>query len=340
MRTLTTMTIAILLAACGGGEGDEFPPDTGGGDGGGGDPVVDTTAPTVISMLPENGSAGVREEAVVVIEFSEAMDQLSVQNSLNTNDLGAVAYDWSNDSKTLTVTPSELLRYAEGIDPDALDAIQYVATLGIGGTDEAGNALAQGSQTIFTTLREISVTVEDINELTAAVNPGEVVGTPNNDVYIGDDGQGALAKASRAVVTMDLSSLPDDSVEISAATFHAFQSATFGQVYVELGALLMDHATFDVTGGDFDTATDLDCNFAFNLEELAPVGVLMDSEEDVNVELDVTEFVQDDLENRVDRNDRSQFRFRLVSDQNLDGGKDGVSLHRDFFELDVVYLVP
>jgi hypothetical protein len=330
--------LTILLAACGSTTDVEM--EMSGPDGGDNIPEEDLTAPTVFSISPENGSIGVRDDAVLVIEFSEPMDQLSVQNSLNTTDFSGVQYAWSNDSRTVTVTPDEPLLYAKSIDPDGLSAIQYSLILGTGATDEAGNALAQGSQTAFTTLREITVTVEDINELSASVTPSEVFRALDKDIYIGDDGAGGLAVAARAVVTMDLSSLPEETIEISSATFKAFQAGGNGDVFAELGALSMEHATFDVTAGDFDSATDLDCNYTFNLNPLSSVGTLMGSYEDVNAELDVTAQVQNDLENRVARNDRSQYRFRLFDDLNLDDGLDGVRLHRDFLELDLVYLVP
>ena len=332
------LLLTMLLAACGSTTGTEM--EMAGPDAGESIPEEDTTAPTVFSMSPEDGSIGVRDDAVLVIEFSEAMDQLSVQNSLNTTDFAGVQYAWSNDNKTLTVTPDQPLLYAKSIDPDGLSAIQYSLELGTGATDEAGNQLAQSSQTAFTTLREITVTVDDINALSASVTPSAVSHALDKDVYIGDDGAGGLAVGSRGAVTMDLSSLPDETVEISSATFKAFQGGVNGLVFVELGALLMDHVTFDVTGGDFATATSLDCNAVFTMDALSDAGTLMGSDADINAELDVTTQVQDDLVNRIARNDRSQYRMRLFDDLNLDNGLDGVSLHRDFFKLDLVYLVP
>jgi hypothetical protein len=332
------LLLTLLLAACGTTTATDM--DMSAPDAGENIPEDDTTAPTVFSMSPETGSIGVREDAVLVIEFSEPMDQLSVQNSLDTTDFAGVKFAWSNDDRTLTITPDEPLLYAKSIDPDGLSAIEYALAIGTNATDRAGNPLAQEGQTSFTTLREISVTVDDINELSASVTPSKVSRALDADVYIGDDGAGGLAVASRGVVTMDLSSLPDETVEISSATFKSFQSGTNGLVFVELGALLMEHVTFDVTGGSFATATNPDCNAAFNIAPLSNVGTLMGSDADINVELDATAQVQDDLENRAARNDRSQYRMRLFDDLNLDNGLDGVSLHRDFFKLDLVYLLP
>ena len=100
------LLLTMLLAACGStspAEDMEMPePDAGVGV-----PEEDTTAPTVFSMSPANGSIGVREDAVLVIEFSEPMDQLSVQNSLDTTDFAGIQFDWTNDSRTLTVTPDD-----------------------------------------------------------------------------------------------------------------------------------------------------------------------------------------------------------------------------------------
>lgn len=323
----------MLLAACGGVE--EMDPDVG-PDGGQGD----TTAPAVVSMLPEDGATGVAADATVVIEFTEPMDQLSVQNSLDTSELGAVQFAWSDGGAVLTITPDEELPYAAGDDPDALEALDFAVTLGTAATDEAGNAIEAGDQTIFSTYRAISITLEDEDALTAAMDPGALYGEGNTSIYMGDDGNGGTAKGIRGFTTFDLSAIPPEAEGIESATFKAFQGGANGLVFDELGNLLMEHATFDVETDDWSTATEAEINAAFNLTPLSSAGILMTSMEDINVEVDVSSYLQSDLDNRDARGDRSQYRFRLETDLNLDDGLDGVRLHRDFLEIDVAYLIP
>lgn len=335
MRKLTAI-LTIVLAGCGGADDSD---NVGGNPDGGGE-ELDTTPPTIVSISPENGAVGVRADTAVVIEFSEPMDQLSVQNTLDTSDLAGVQFSWSDGGKIITITPDEPLAYAEGTDPAEVDALVYVVTLGSAAADEAGNTVDSGIQTIFSTMREISVTVGIDDAMTASLTPGEVYQIGDNDIYAGDDGEGALAKGIRGAITMDISVVHQDAEEIVSASLLAFQSGFNGNVWVELGAMLIDHASFDVASDDWATATDLECNAAFNNGALASAGTLMADEEDINVELDVTAFVQDDLDNRADRADRSQYIVRMFDDLNLDENLDGVSILRESLEMDIVYLVP
>jgi hypothetical protein len=329
-------TIVWLTAACGGAGADS--PDGGGddgdGDGGGGD---DTTAPTVVSVSPASGAAGVREDATVVFVFSEPMDQLSVQNSVDTSALGGVTFAWSDGGTTLTITPDAPLAYAEGAgnDPDATAAIQYDVTVGTGGADEAGNVLAVGAQTVFTTLKSMSTTFGRDNALTGAGTPDGVTTDADDFCYVGDDALGAAAKGYRGYITMDLAALPATAVEIVSATLEGAQLAEIGNPYGALAdsaGLILEHAVFTLGDSNADNA-------AFNGTPLSQVGTFADAG-DTNLSVDVTPQVQDDLAHRGERSSRSQYRLRFSQFTNLDATADYVLIGRDELALDVVYLVP
>ncbi len=297
----------------------------------------DTTAPTFLSISPADGDTGIRRDAPVVIRFSEAMDQLSVQNSIDSTDLGAVDFGWSDGGATLTITPATPLEYAEGtgIDPSVTPGIAYQVVVGTGATDEAGNAVAEGLQSKFTTLKSITYSLSRDNEQTGAGTPSGVITDEDDFLVVGDDDAGGAANGYRGYITMDLSPIPQSAVEIFSAGLRGEQLAELGDPYGELSdgaGLLIDH-------GIFALGADGNENAAFNMAPLSSLGDWADTG-DVDLLLNVTAQVQDDFANRVDRLDRSQYRLSFTEFTNLDDTADAVYISRDKLELDVIYLAP
>jgi hypothetical protein len=329
-----TGILLVLMTACG-----SNTPASGDGDGMGGADAgaqeVDTTAPTIVAMQPENGAIGVRADVKVVIEFSEPMDQLSVQNSIDTSELGGVSFEWKDDSSTLVVLPDEPLEYAEGADPEETAALQYAVTIGVGARDEAGNAIEVGAQTIFKTLKSISNTLPRYNAFTGAGTPGGVITDADDFLYVGDDDAQAEASSYRGYMSIDFSGLPSTAVEIVSATLRGAQLAEFGAPYAALGngsGLLLEHGVFTLGTQQQDSA-------AFNMTPLSLVGDFANTG-DTALSIDVTAEAQDDLQNRASRGDLSQYRARFDTFTNLDDTADFVLLDRESLELDVVYLTP
>jgi hypothetical protein len=132
----TMCFIAFLLLISGAGCGD---PDKAGNPG--------VTPPTVISVEPPNGSAGVCPNTIVTATFSKAMNPATINNTTfllagpgTTAVGGVVTYD--APSKTATFTPSSTL---------AIPDILYTATITTGATDTFGNVLASDFVWTFTT---------------------------------------------------------------------------------------------------------------------------------------------------------------------------------------------
>ena len=106
-----------------------------------------TTPPTVTSVEPPNGSAGVCPNAIITASFSKAMNPATINSTTFTLTTGTppvavggvVTYD--APSKTATFTPSSTL---------ALLA-PYTATITTGATDTFGNSLASDFVWTFTT---------------------------------------------------------------------------------------------------------------------------------------------------------------------------------------------
>jgi Ice-binding-like/Bacterial Ig-like domain len=162
----TMCFIAFLLLIIGAGCSD---PDKTGNPG--------TTPPTVISVEPPNGSAGVCPNTIVTATFSKAMNPATINDTTfllagpgTTAVAGVVTYD--APSNTATFTPSSAL---------AIPTVLYTATITTGAKDTFGNALASDFVWTFTTGTTtcltgpptvISVTPPD---LSAGICPNTVV---------------------------------------------------------------------------------------------------------------------------------------------------------------------
>jgi hypothetical protein len=120
------------------------------------DTGVDTTAPTVVSVDPPDGATGIRNDANLVISFSERMDRTATEAAYQSAGLptSAVAFSWNTDSTVMTVNPNAPLEYAEGDTPTTA-ARQYAFRLSSEAKDASGNALAAFSSS-FSTLKVIS----------------------------------------------------------------------------------------------------------------------------------------------------------------------------------------
>jgi hypothetical protein len=314
------MTLLLLLA-CAAGDDTAAPDDTAT------DTAPDTTAPTVVSISPAYGATGVTLDAVVVIVFSEAMDPASVDAALLTTALGDAAASWNDAGDTLTLTPTSLT-YAEGkgLDPNSVTANRYGVTLGSGATDLAGNPLPVGTETEFTTLKRLGETFGLANDLTGTATAEKVVSDADSLLAVGDDPDDI---GYRSFVSFDLSALPWSAVEIEhAVVFGKILSEDVGTPYKDLGDLIIESGTF--------RAMD---NAAYNLTPLHD-GVELAETGDVDLELEVTGWVEDDRANKEDRGYRSQYRVRFEDITDLDGEADAVFFSRDDWALAVTYLVP
>jgi hypothetical protein len=332
MNKLAALLAISLAAGC---AADDQTMDM--GDPGSEDPGSDSTAPTIVSISPANGASGIHRDTEVRIKFSEAMDQLSVQNSLDSADLGAVTFQWSDDGKTLRILPASPLEYAEGTgsDPVLTPGLGYQVVLGTGATDEAGNAVEAGIQTKFMTLKRISYTLTRDNAQTGAGTTAGVTTDDDDFLTIGDDDAGALSRGYRGYITMDMSSLPASAVEIESATLRSYQLFVSGNPYGVLGngdGLMIDHGIFQLGANGNE-------NLAFNLEPLSVIGEFAQAE-DLAISVDVSDAVNDDLLHRAARQDRSQFRLRFDGSTNLDNVADTSYIARDDLALDLVYIAP
>ena len=133
-RVLVGLLVAAL-AACGTGSGEDFLTPIGGGTGG-----TDTTAPTVVSTNPANGSTGVPRGSSISVTFSENVDSASVTNSALSFDNGVTGTIVVSGA-VATLTPSPTLPASTTVTGTVSTAVK----------DRAGNPLASPVTFQFTT---------------------------------------------------------------------------------------------------------------------------------------------------------------------------------------------
>ncbi len=303
---------------------------------------VDVAAPSVVSISPEAGAIGQYEDTVVTIVFSEPMAPETVAPSLQTSSLGDVELNWNAAGDTLTITPTALLPYAPGIglDPSSVTAEQFNVSLNAEPSDLAGNALVSGVQTNFATLRKMEVTFEPDHTMTRTMMPGGLILTEEQDLAVGDT---INDESLRSLISFNLENLPEDTVEVGEATLATRQLPGLGQgtPYSDLGAsIVIDHVLVD------SLETELDVNAAYNASQVA-LGSLGSFciEDQIIIQHDVSAAVSDDVANRAERDDFSQYLlyYPLATDfgvENQGGDYDYSAISRELIELQVSYLAP
>jgi len=329
--SIRSTVLAAALVACGNVDmstdpdagsdptGDATTPDAGG---------ADTTAPAVAAVTPADGTAGVAADAVIVVEFTEPMDQASVEAAWTSTDLPAasVGFAWSAAGDTLTVTPAGPLTYAAGvgIDPAVVAARIYAFEIAATATDLAGNPLAAAVTTSFTTKRRLRVDLAVIDALTRSMRgDGLVLSTGAVNTVVGDTSADLQYKT---FVGFTLPQLPAGAV-VELVTLSGSQAGATGSPYL-LGAVSARHV---------NTAT-IDAP-AFTAPPLADAGVFsIDTTLGLH-NLDVTARVIDDLANHVARGDRTQFRLEFPSATNSNGASDAANFTRSSFAARLVYLI-
>jgi hypothetical protein len=292
----------------------------------------DMTPPTVVSVTPGDGFAGVPPDAVIVVTFSEPMDRESVENAYTSPDLprSAVTFSWSENDTVLTIRPQAPLSVASGSDPDEVAAATYELELTSGAHDVSGNALVR-EHVEFSVIREITQTLDGVQQrsLTGNWRSDGVYGVSDCEesstaVCIGDSPM-AGTPAYRGFATFDLSELGED-IGVSAARLSVDVSEIVGDPFLDLGALAVDHVDFDEIG-----------DAAFAATALSLVGT-MASSADVGDTLgvDVVGPVNADVGERR----RSQFRFSFSSETDADSVADVVICDWTSLELTVTYRTP
>ncbi len=279
------------------------------------EPAGDTEAPTILSTSPADGATGVVTKSIVEIEFSEPMDQASVEAAYVSSDLPLEqgGFAWNAEGTKLTITPAHnQLAYAEGKVLDETPAKVYAITIGASAADLAHNELGADATLSFSTLRRIIAKLPADAVLSGYVNMDTA--SHGATIQVGDTATNATY---RAALTFDLSSIAE-SYELLNANLVASQGAATNAPFVDLSTNAAS-AALSLFARTYATRPDV----ATGILPGALVGVFSQSPVEGARSLSVLSTVESHLQDRVKRNNLSQYvlQFPKLTDGKTDVDK-------------------
>jgi Bacterial Ig-like domain len=297
-------------------------------------PTGDTTAPSVVSVSPENASNGVAANAKIRIEFSEPMNQAATEAAFLSGDMPSVTFLWNANGTKLEIDPVGDLEHTPA-------GRVYSFKVRNTATDLAGNALPEFAST-FRTLRELKRTLTSVAALDGNVRSDGDVDSSSATMPVGDSG--IINTQQKGFLSFDLAALETDGLTIPeriiGAKMRVFQSFVTNSPYTDLRVgdreLLAAHVVYGATlnFGDFNAAI---------LHDLGEIS--SNSVDGYKVAQDAIASVRDDWAARVTRENRSQYMLFFPLPTDADGQADQISLNtREAAsnppELEVTFLVP
>lgn len=320
-------------AGAGGSSGAGTSTGSGGSVSAGAGGSVDPTRARVVSIVPPDGARGVASDATIVITFSEPMDPASTEAAYTSPDIpvDAVTFMWNQDHTVLAIKPNSPLEVATGVDPEAVAPASYEIDL-------TETARARSGRFLVTQHVEFSV-VREITQSLAAVLDRDLTGNFRSDgsygvvdceavdftVCAGDTLSGGEPTTYKAFATFDLTALPPEVINVTAARLDLELGVLFGTPFADLGALNVEQVAFDVIGAE-----------AFAAEPLSALGTMATaaSAGDV-ISADVLPAV---IADRA----RGRTQYRLAYSRAFDDGSDVDIFVSDWSSLGlhVTYLLP
>lgn len=299
-------------------------------------PPVDTTAPTIVSIAPNNGDIGVAKDATIRIEFSEPMNRQAAELAYQSTDMPSVTFAWSNTDTHLEIDPVGDLDYTK-------TGKLYSFKIRNTATDVAGNALTAFTSS-FTTFRELTRTIESSPTLDGDIRSDGVVNNSNcPTICVGDSG--AVDNAQyKGFVSFELSSLETEGLSvpdrITSATLRVFQNEIVGFPYTDLLQANKHLLAAHVDYGALLNANDFNAPILHDLGDLST-----DTSIGYKENAHALEAVRDDWTNRTARKNRSQFMLYFPKATDGDGVADVAHFNSSADashhpELEVKFLVP
>ncbi|MEE9152425.1 MAG: NosD domain-containing protein, partial [Thermoplasmata archaeon] len=114
--------------------------------------TFDNILPTIISTVPADNAADVQINTTFMVTFSESMRRTSVESALYITPTISYSIQWSDDNRTVILTPNYDLQYDE----------TYEINIGTNAKDFVGHELVSSYNSEFTT--EQQTTIPDSND--------------------------------------------------------------------------------------------------------------------------------------------------------------------------------
>lgn len=281
------------------------------------------SGPSFVSSAPANGEQGVASDASIVLKFDRAMDEVSVAAAYVSVDLPKeeVSLAWNAAGNELTIVPAAPLAYAEG-GPETV-ARAYGIRITTAAKDKEGRPLAKEASVAFTTLRRITQALPMISVMSGRVLSNATFSS--GVLAAGDFMNGGVEREARASLTYMLDLLPQSPLQLEKATLKLSDANAEGAPDFFLGVIHADHVTFAVGSASFGVAPMTSRIVTSNFQAKTRT-------------VDVTDMFADDLANRADRSNRSQFRLRYASAPSGNNQTDITYFDKSTATLEAVYL--
>ncbi len=291
--------------------------------------------PSIVSVSPLDGASAVASDAVLVLVFSAPMDRELTEAAYQSEGIpsSGVTFSWNEQSTALTITPNQPLEYATGTDPDSVEARRYSFFMSASAADDSGRHLASPAEFSFSMLREIQATllaVQDRN-LTGSWRSNGTYGAGDCargqiNTCVGDTRVAGDNEQYRGFITFDLSELPSDLEQVSAARLNFEITGRSGNPFAGLGGLFLQHLSFDTIGPE-----------AFQAQPLSDLGrIATAGAAGTTLSADVSLAVEADAASRA----RNQYRLRFEDATDGDAVSDVILSAWDTQSLSVSYLIP
>src|SRR5688572_29935209 len=124
-------------------------------------PPEKPSGPVVVSVSPEDGERGVRNDASIVLTFSEPMDRASTQAAYQSEVIpsNSVSFEWSEGDTVLSIVPSAPPAYASGADAELVEARRVAFFLSASASSQSGRPLPRPYEYSYSLLRQVELSV-------------------------------------------------------------------------------------------------------------------------------------------------------------------------------------